>query len=113
VLFRSGRLRAIANGGSERSRTLPEVPTFAEAGYDFESVGMFSMYVPAGTPRATMDKIAADTSQVRAAPAFQEKILFANGMDELPLRGEELAARLQRSREIFADRIKGLDIKLE
>jgi tripartite-type tricarboxylate transporter receptor subunit TctC len=112
-MVRQGRLRAIADGGRERSRTLLEVPTFAEVGYDFESVGMFSMYVPAGTPRSTMDKIAADTSQVRAAPAFQEKILFANGMDELPLRGEELAARLQRSREIFAERIKGLDIKLE
>ena len=111
-LVKQGRLKAFAYTGRERSRLLPDVPTLAETGYDFESVGMFTLYVPMATPKTVVDKIAQDANQARGTAAFQ-KIIAANGMEEFPLHGNALIARLQQSRERFADRIKGLDIKLD
>jgi tripartite-type tricarboxylate transporter receptor subunit TctC len=111
-LVKQGRVKALAYTGRERSKLLPDVPTLAETGYDFESVGMFTLYVPAGTGSAVVDKIAGDVSQARATPAFQ-KIIAQNGMEDFPLQGSALIARLQQSRERFAERIKGLDIKLD
>jgi tripartite-type tricarboxylate transporter receptor subunit TctC len=112
-LVRAGKLKGLAYTGDKRAGALPQMPTLAEAGYGgFETGGMFALYVPAGTPDAVMQKIAADASQVRSTPAFQEKIIFANGMEDFPLQGATLVARFQKSREDFADRIKGLNLQL-
>lgn len=111
---KQGRLKALAYVGRQRSSLLPDVPTLrAAAGYDFESVGLLAMYAPAGTPKAVIEKIAADVGQVRDLPAYRDKYVFANGMEEFALHGTALAVRLQQSRENFASRIKGLDIRLD
>ena len=109
-----GRLRGLAYSSIQRSSALPQVPTLAEAGVEWlDSPSMFVLYVPTGTPQAVMDRIAADASQARAMPSVRDKIITASAMDELPLQGQALAARLQQSRENFASRIKGLDINLD
>ena len=110
-LVNSGRLKGLSYTGDQRAAAIPQVPTLAEAGYGgFETGGMFSLYVPAGTPQAIMDKIANDTTAIRSTAVFREKILTANGMEDFPLQRAALIARLQKSREDFALRVKGLDI---
>ncbi|OGA29286.1 MAG: hypothetical protein A3I01_15450 [Betaproteobacteria bacterium RIFCSPLOWO2_02_FULL_65_24] len=112
-LVRAGKLKGLAYTGDRRARALPQMPTLAEEGYGgFETGGMFALYVPSGTPQAVRDKIAADASRVRASPEFQEKVIFANGMEDFPSQGSALVARMQKSREEFADRIKGLNLQL-
>jgi len=111
--YKQGRLKALAYVGPQPSRLVPEVPTITAAGYEFESVGLLAFYVPAGTPKLVLDKIAADVGQVRDTPAFREKYIFGNGMEEFGLQGAALATRLQQSRDNFASRIKGLDIRLD
>ena len=52
---KSGRVRALALGGTQRFPTLPEVPTLAEAGlpnYNFQS--WFGILAPAHTPEAVI-----------------------------------------------------------
>ena len=111
--YKQGRLKALAYVGPQPSRLIPEVPTMGAAGYDFESVGLLAFYVPAGTPRAVIDRIATDVGQVRDTAAFRDKYIFGNGMEEFGLQGAALVARLQQSRENFASRTKGLDIRLD
>ena len=54
----SGRVRALANGGKQRSAMLPDLPTFAESGLkDFEATGWLGFFAPAGTPAATIEKL--------------------------------------------------------
>jgi len=51
----SGRLRALAITAPRRASILPEVPTAREAGYPaLEGVEWFGLFVPAGTPPATI-----------------------------------------------------------
>ena len=57
ALIRSGKLRALAVGGSVRSAILPDVPTVKEsdiAGYDMRN--WYGLLAPAGTPKAIIDK---------------------------------------------------------
>lgn len=54
----SGRLRALAITGSKRSAAMPEVMSFAEAGYPaVDMVTSNGMVAPAGTPPALIQRI--------------------------------------------------------
>jgi tripartite-type tricarboxylate transporter receptor subunit TctC len=44
----SGKIRALATSGPERSIVLPDVPTFCEQGFDIEGYGWYAIYGPAG-----------------------------------------------------------------
>jgi tripartite-type tricarboxylate transporter receptor subunit TctC len=51
-LIQHGDLRALAVTGKERSPTLPEIPTMAEAGFpEVEGATWTAVVVPAGTPK--------------------------------------------------------------
>ena len=65
--IRSGKLRALATVTPQRSKILPEVPTFAELGYPkMDAVGWFGALAPAATPRAIVDKLSADINRTLA-----------------------------------------------
>jgi len=57
-LIKSGDLRALAVTGKERSPTLPDVPTMAEAGFpEVEGATWTAVVVPAGTPKDITAKL--------------------------------------------------------
>src|SRR5690606_14170727 len=54
----SGQIRALAVTGSERARSLPDVPTIAEMGYkDFSSGSWAGLVAPKGTPEAVINRL--------------------------------------------------------
>ena len=56
--IQSGKVRALATTGPQRSTSLPEVPTVKEAGYpSLEFVDWFGVFLPAGTPAETADAL--------------------------------------------------------
>jgi tripartite-type tricarboxylate transporter receptor subunit TctC len=57
-LIKAGQLRALAVTGKERSPTLPDVPTMAEAGFpEVEGATWTAVVVPAGTPKDITAKL--------------------------------------------------------
>jgi tripartite-type tricarboxylate transporter receptor subunit TctC len=93
--IKSGRVRALALVGAVRSKVLPEVPTFGEAGVaKMDTSGWFGMLAPAGTPRSIVDKIAADTAQILALPEIAEA-LRGQGLEPTGL-GPDAFARFLR-----------------
>ena len=86
---RAGRLRMLAQTGSARSGTLPDVPTMQEAGVPGYSVNSgFGLIGPAGLPHAMVEQI--NTALVKAIqdPATR-KTLADNGADPLGSTPEE------------------------
>ena len=68
-LVKAGRLRAIAVASEKRVSTFPSLPTVAESGIKgTESNSWYGMLVPAGTPRAVVDRLHAALLKALAAP---------------------------------------------
>lgn len=74
-LIQAGKLKALAVTADKRLPSLPNVPTFAEAGMpEFSYDAWFGLLAPAGTPPAIVDKINADVAAVIALPDIQQRL---------------------------------------
>ena len=63
--IKTGKLRALGVGASERSKVLPDVPPVAEAGVPgYEAVNWSGIVAPAGTPQPIIDKLHAALTAV-------------------------------------------------
>lgn len=70
--LKARKVKVLATSGSERSKIMPEVPTFKEQGFlDAVGQGWFAMYAPAKTSETSVEKLnralnkALATSEVR------------------------------------------------
>ncbi|MCJ8144033.1 tripartite tricarboxylate transporter substrate binding protein [Ancylobacter sp. A5.8] len=65
----SGDFKPIAVTGAERSKLLPNVPTFKEAGLDMTMSVWFGISAPAGTPKPIIDKLNREINAVLESKA--------------------------------------------
>lgn len=71
--IRSDMLRPLAVTGEERVPLLPDVPTFAQAGYpSFDVAFRFGFLAPAGTPQAIIDRLSEQLVIASQKPAVTE-----------------------------------------
>jgi len=72
---RSGKLRVLAVTGLQRSPELPDVPTVDESGVPgYEVNPWYGLLAPAGTPRAIVVRLSAETTRVVRAAEMREKL---------------------------------------
>jgi tripartite-type tricarboxylate transporter receptor subunit TctC len=65
---RAGTLRALAVTGPQRTPSLPDAPTIAEAGLaGYEFSGWTGLAAPAATPRAIVDRLYEEIARIAAA----------------------------------------------
>jgi tripartite-type tricarboxylate transporter receptor subunit TctC len=112
--LKAGKMKGLAVSGKARNALIPDVPTFAEAGYpDFDASFYFAFAAPAGTPLEMRRRFAAEASKVLNAPAFREKYLNNLGFEPVGDTPEAFAAFLQRDRELAAKKVKASGAKLD
>lgn len=93
---KSGRLHALALAAATRAPTLPDMPTFAEAGLtNFEAGSWYGILAPAGTPRDVVTKLHAETVRILALPDVRQR-LASEGAAAIGNTPEEFAAQIQR-----------------
>jgi tripartite-type tricarboxylate transporter receptor subunit TctC len=74
--IKGDKLRAIAITSKKRSPLLPNVPTFAEAGYPkVEVLNWQGLIAPKGTPKAIIDKLNAAANEALKDPQLRELML--------------------------------------
>jgi tripartite-type tricarboxylate transporter receptor subunit TctC len=72
---RAGKIRVVAVLGKPRQAALPDVPSFAELGVDgLEDTPYYGLFAPAGTPAATLERIAAALAQVLDEPKVRGQL---------------------------------------
>ena len=100
---RSGKLRIVAVSGAERSRALPEVPTFRELGVPMELSLWYGVFAPAGTPPAIAELLGRELVAIVNLPEMTERFIKL-GLDPAPAgpkaTAETLAADFARWRPI-------------
>ena len=100
---RSGKLRIVATSGAERSRALPDVPTFKELGVPMDLSLWYGVFAPAGTPPAIVELLGRELVAIVGTPDLTER--FVNlGLDPASAgpkaTAEQLAADYARWRPI-------------
>ncbi|MET0348583.1 MAG: tripartite tricarboxylate transporter substrate binding protein [Rhizobacter sp.] len=101
----AGRLRALAVGSPKRLDALPDVPTFAEAGFPTANLAsVFGVFAPAGTPRDVVDRLNAALATALASPPLQRHFEAA-GSTVLGGTAAAFAARVKQE----AEQVRGTD----
>ncbi len=72
--IKSGKLRALAVGGSKRFPLVPDVPTVAESGFPFSASGWYGVLAPRNTPQAIVTRLNRTLVRVLSAPAMKERL---------------------------------------
>lgn len=71
-----GKIKPLAVASATRFPSYPDVPTFAELGYPQVNMpGWAGAFVPAKTPQAVVDKLAAEMSRIVMLPDVKAKLL--------------------------------------
>jgi len=92
---RAGRVRILAVTSATRRAPLPDVPTMAESGFPgYDLAPWWGVVVPAGTPKAVVDKLAAWFNQITASEETQ-KFLANLATDPFPGTPESMAALIK------------------
>lgn len=98
--IRAKRLRGLGIGTSTRVATLPEVPTFAEAGLpDFEALAWWGLFAPARTPPPIVRTLHGEIVKALAHPEVRER-LEALGAIPIGNTPEAFAAQIKASIEL-------------
>jgi tripartite-type tricarboxylate transporter receptor subunit TctC len=94
--LKSGRIKALAIGGAQRSPLFPQVPTFAELGYpEVETHAWFGLFLPAGSPREAVSRLYQDTKRTLEDPEFRQKQLIDRGYEVLGSSPEEFSSYMK------------------
>jgi tripartite-type tricarboxylate transporter receptor subunit TctC len=72
---RTGKLKLIAIGADKRSPVVPEIPTFAEAGYPgYEMYVWWGISAPAGVPKIIIQQLTKIFSAILSDPATRRRL---------------------------------------
>ena len=82
--IRAGKIKALANLSSQRSASMPDIPTADETGVrGLYMSGWFGFFAPKGTPKEIVAKLNAATAEALADPAIQKRFTEL-GLDVAP-----------------------------
>jgi len=111
-LAKSGEVRAVAVSTPERVAAAPDVPTIGETIKGFEATGWQGLYAPAATPRAIVDKIAAEVKRIFGDPGVKTALENVGG-EPAPMTPEAFAAFARTERAKWAEVVKAAGVRIE
>jgi tripartite-type tricarboxylate transporter receptor subunit TctC len=111
--IRKGELVALAFTGAARAPELPNVPTFAEAGYPKVHLGLwFGLLGPAGMPKAQVDYLSRELAAALKAPEVLKRLADL-GVDPLDGQAKTMADTMQREEPIYRKVVNDAGIKVD
>jgi tripartite-type tricarboxylate transporter receptor subunit TctC len=109
--IRAGKLRALCVTGASRYALLPEPPLCQEAAPGLVAVNWWGVLLPAGSPKAVVDKLNADT--VRALADADVKKRFADlGVEAVSSTPEQFAGFIKEEMAKYTRLIREANIKV-
>jgi len=107
------KLKVLGIATAKRHPTWPDIPTVAEAGYPgYEVNTWYGIVAPAGTPRAIVDKVHADTVRAAKLPDVIERMRLL-GADLHTNTPEEFTAYIERDFERVGKAVKAAGLRLD
>jgi tripartite-type tricarboxylate transporter receptor subunit TctC len=107
---KAGRLRALAVSSARRSPLLPDLPTVAESGLQYDTSGWYALVAPAKTSRGIVTKVQASLRKALSEPEMKQR-LAAQGIEGVASTPEELGKHLRVELEKWAAVVKSAGLK--
>ena len=109
----AGKLKPLAVTGPKRIASLPNVPTFTEAGLPgFDHRSWLSVYAPTGTPKPIVDKLGAEIVKMLASPKVKQKLETA-GIEPLISTPEQMVQMNRHETVELQKAIKVSNMKMD
>jgi tripartite-type tricarboxylate transporter receptor subunit TctC len=110
---KSGKLRAIATSGLERSNGFPDLPTVAESGIPgFSLYEWNSLFARGGTPAPILQKLESEVRQIMAQPDVRQR--FAElGAETVGSTSEELREFVRTETAKWAKVIREAKVRID
>ncbi len=109
--LQSGRVRALAVASKQRLAALPDLPTFAEAGFPgIEGKGWMGIMVPLGTPEPVIRRLHKELAQILKSPEIVEQWV-ASGAEPGGNTPEEFGAYINEEYERWSRLVRERGIK--
>jgi tripartite-type tricarboxylate transporter receptor subunit TctC len=99
------RLRPIAVSSAKRTTQYPQIPTIGETVKGYEFISWMGTFVPAGTPRAIVDKLNAEIKKAVADPSVASN-LSSQTLDPMYMTPEEFAKLLRAEYDKYGQVVK-------
>jgi tripartite-type tricarboxylate transporter receptor subunit TctC len=110
---RSGKIRAVAVTGPQRSAAVPEVPNFAEAGFsNYDASSWNGILVPAGTLQAVVAKLSVDVVKVLRVPNVFDR-LANDGPIPVGNTPQEFTAHIKSEQVKWSKVIREANVRIE
>ena len=110
--IRAGKLRALCTTGAQIFALLPDLPTCDATVHGLVAVNWWGVLLPAGTPRAIVDKFHTDMVKVMQDAVVKSK--FADlGVEAVSSTPEQFSAFIRAETDKYAKLIKEANIKVD
>jgi len=110
---KAGRVRLLGVASAQRSPTVPEVPTIAEAGIpNVEVASWWGLVVPAATPRDVVTRLNAEVVKIMASADARDRLASA-GADLATSTPQQFADYIRSEHAKWGQLIKETGAKLE
>jgi tripartite-type tricarboxylate transporter receptor subunit TctC len=110
---RSGKVRALATTGRQRSSILPDVPTVTESGVPgYEAVIWLGLMAPSRTPPAILSKLNAEVARIVASADVRQE-WAAQGAVPMTMGVDEFDKYLRADIDKWAQIVRSAGIKAE
>ena len=111
--IKAGKVRGLAVTTAKRTPLAPDLPTIAESGLPgFDINTWFGLFVPAKTPRPTVDRLHDEFVKALNAPEVREKML-ALGAEPVGNTPAQFAAYIKSESQKYAKVIKASGAKVD
>jgi tripartite-type tricarboxylate transporter receptor subunit TctC len=110
--FKTGTLRCLAQSSKKRAESLPDVPTFEEAGFKGMVLdAWYGAFVPSGTPEAVIARLNGEFNKAAADPATRDSLL-QTATEPVGGSAEQFAAVVREDSAKYARLAKELGIRV-
>jgi tripartite-type tricarboxylate transporter receptor subunit TctC len=108
----AGSVRALAVSTPQRTASAPDLPTIGETLRGYEATAWQGLFAPAGTPRATVDAMAAQLNQIWKSPDVI-KALQAVGAEPVTTTPDEFTEYTRTERAKWGDVVRAAGVKID